>query len=133
MASREKEEIQKKQKQIDQVRKILINSASKIAAREQSSSPVGHHTQSSVDPSADVSESSLKFSKSEMAGTTAAVGVGCGSKRTLCGVSVTSQVKRPRVAASEASEIESKQTRVGGSCGRTRLDQLLLAAGVGVR
>jgi hypothetical protein len=152
--SKEKEEIQKKQKQIDQVRKILINSASKIAAsRERSGSPVRDCTSahpavgsSSSTPNDSASSSSAPHSTSQPSTATLPSG-----KRTSSDASGGSLVaKKPRVQASKAGQSKSgrrESKTVGGvrdgcgdgdagdECGvrsgrRASLEYLLLAAGV---
>jgi hypothetical protein len=147
--SKEKEEIQKKQKQIDQVRKILINSASKIAAsRERSGSPVRDCTSahpaagsaSSTTNDSASSSSAQPHSTSQPSPATLPSG-----KRTSSDASGGSLVaKKPRVQSKSGKRESMIVVAVRDGCGdgdtgdecgvrrgrRASLEHLLLAAGV---
>ena len=144
VVSKEKEEMQKKQKQIDQVRKILINSASKIAAaREQPGSPASDSTPSvgAVGSPSDPPDSSASCGQPQLTGLATLP----GGKRSSSAMAVGSGAKRPRIVASKAGQSrrgrregrqgQVRESEVGsgqGKSGRASLENLLLAAGVEV-
>ena len=148
MSNREKEaEVQKKQKQIDQVRKIL-STASKVAvnrAKERSLSPATDIT-STHDPATSRNSTSPNNLQVVTLSSIAAAVPSC-HKRVCDGAEVGSSVaiKRPRVTVSrdkqsktgeiKAVKLSLDETNERGSefrTSRTSLEQLLVVAGVEV-